>query len=139
MELEKYLRRRICEHHLFQPDIVGEEVISVSKNAKLYIFMDSTWTKEMSSRKLFKLKKRLATALQCRSIRLTEVRVGSLWLCYSILEKDFKHSELQIEQVESLINFGVKVLLQHISGCKYLQQMENACKYNCAFSPFHFI
>ena len=130
-ELDKYLRRRICEHHLFQPDIIGDEITSVSKNAKLYIFMDNTWTKEMSSRKLYKLKKRLSTALQCRNVRLTEVRVGSLWLCYSIMEKDFKHSKLQIEQVLSLINFGVKVLVEEISGCKYPQQMKNTCKYNC--------
>ena len=136
LELEKYLRRRICEHHLFQPDIVGDEVTSVSKNAKLYIFMDSTWTEEMSARKLYKLRKRLAAALQCRSIRLTEVRVGSLWFCYSILEKDFKHSELSMEQVLSLINFGVKALFEEISGCKYpTQKMENACKYYCASPP----
>ena len=135
-ELGKYLRRRICEHHLFQPDVVGEEVTSVSKNAKLYFFMDSTWTKEMSSWKLFKLKKRLATALQCRNIRLTKIRVGSLWLCYSIMEKDFKHSELSMEQVLNLINFGVKVLFEEISGCKYpVQKMENACKYD--FGSFH--
>ena len=135
MELEKYLRRRICEHHLFQPDIVGDEVTTVSKNAKLYIFMDSTWTKDMSSRKMHKLKKKLATVLQSRKIRLTEVRVGSLYLCYSILEKDFTHTELQIEQILSLINIGVKVLFEEISGCKYSNQMEKTCKYDCASPP----
>ena len=132
MELEKYLRRRICEHHLFQPDIVGDEVTTVSKNAKLYTFMDSTWTKDMSSRKMHKLKNKLATVLQCRKIRLTEVKVGSLYLCYSILEKDFTHTELQIEQILSLINIGVKALSEEISGYKYSEKMEKTCKYNCA-------
>ena len=131
LKLEKYLSRRICEHHLFQPDIVGDEVTTVSKNAKLYIFMDSTWTEDMSSRKMSKLTKKLATVLQSR-IRLTEVRVGSLYLCYSILEKDFTHTELQIEQILSLINIGVKVLFEEISGCKYSKQMEKTCKCKCA-------
>ena len=138
MELENYLRRRICEHHLFHPDIVGTEVMSVSKNAKLYIFMDSTWTKDMSSRKLLKLKKRLATVLQCHLMRLTEIRIGSLCFCYTILEKDFQHSELPIKQVLNLINFGVKKYeLEEISGCKYLQQMEKTCKYmnDCESHP----
>ena len=129
MELEKYLRRRICEHHLFHPDIVGTEVVSVSPNAKLYIFMDSTWTRDMSSRKLFKLKKRLAAVLECRHIRLTEIRVGSLCFCYTILEKGFEHNELKIEQVLSLINFGVKRLDEEIYGYKYSKKMEETCKY----------
>ena len=135
LELEKYLRRRICEHHLFQPDIVGDEVTTVSKNAKLYIFMDNTWTKDMSSSKMRKLKKKLATVLQCRNIRLTKVKLGSLCLCYSILEKDFTHTELQIEQILSLINIGVKVLSEEISGCKYSEQMEKTCKYNRTSQP----
>ena len=129
MELEKYLRRRICEHHLFHPDIVGTEVVSVSQNAKLYVFMDSTWTRDMSSRKLFKLKKRLAAVLECAHIRLTEIRLGSLCFCYTILENGFEHSELKIEQVLSLINFGVKRLDEEIYGCKYSKQMEETCKY----------
>ena len=129
MELENYLRRRICEHHLFQPDVIGTEVVSVSPNAKLYVFMDSTWTKDMSSIKLFKLKKRLATVLQCRHIRITEIRVGSLCFCFSILEDNFEPSELQINQVLSLINFGVKVLSHEISGCEHSKlHMEKACK-----------
>ena len=129
MELENYLRRRICEHHLFHPDIVGTEVVSVSQNAKLYVFMDSTWTRDMSSRKLFKLKKRLAAVLKCAHIRLTEIRVGSLCFCYTILENGFEHSELKIEQVLSLINFGVKRLDEEIYGYKYSNEMEETCKY----------
>ena len=129
MVLENYLRRRICEHHLFHPDIVGTEVISVSQNAKLYVFMDSTWTRDMSSRKLLKLKKRLAAVLECGHIRLTEIRVGSLCFCYTILQNGFENSELQIEQVLSLINFGVKALLEEINGCKYSKKMEETCKY----------
>ena len=131
MELENYLRRRICEHDLFHPDIVGTEVVSVSQtqNAKLYVFMDSTWTRDMSSRKLFKLNKRLAAVLKCRHIRLTEIRVGSLCFCYTILENGFEHSELKIEQVLSLINFGVKRLDKEIYGCKYSKKMEETCKY----------
>ena len=129
MELENYLRRRICEHHLFHPDIVGTEVVSVSENAKLYVFMDSTWTRDMSSRKLFKLKKRLAAVLECAHIRLTKIRVGSLCFCYTILTKDFEHSELKIEQVLSLINFGVKRLDEEIYDCKYSKKMEETCKY----------
>ena len=128
MELENYLRRRICEHHLFQPDVVGTQVMSVSPNAKLYVFMDSTWTRDMCSIKLLKLKKRLATLLQCQHIRLTEIRVGSLRFCFSILEKDFGLSELQIDQVLSLINVGVKVLSHEISGCEHSKHMEKACK-----------
>ena len=126
IELENYLRRRICEHHLFHPDIVGT---AVSQNAKLYFFMDSTWTRDMSSRKLFKLKKRLAAVLECRHIRLTEIRVGSLCFCYTILEKGFEHSERKIEQVLSLINFGIKRLDEEIYGCKYSKKMEETCKY----------
>ena len=76
MKLDSYLRRRICEHHLFHPDVVGDEVVSVSENAKLYVFMDITWTRDMSSRRLFRLKKRLAVILGCSHIRLTEIRVG---------------------------------------------------------------
>ena len=129
MELDNYLRRRICEHHLFHPDIVGTKVVSVSQNAKLYIFMDSTWTKDMCSRKLFKLKKRLAEVLNCRHIRLTEIRVGSLCFCYTILVNGFEHSELKIEQVLSLINFGVKRLDEEIYGCIYSKKMEETCKY----------
>ena len=129
LELNNYLRRRICEHHLFHPDIVGTEIASVSQNAKLYIFMDSTWTRDMSSRKLFKLKKRLAEVLNCRHIRLTEIRLGSLCFCYTILVNGFEHSELKIEQVMSLINFGVKRLDEEIYDCKYSKKMEETCKY----------
>ena len=136
MELENYLRRRICEHHLFQPDVVGTEVMSVSQNAKLYVFMDSTWTREMSSIKLLKLKKRLSTVLQCQHIRLTNIRVGSLCFCFSILEENFAHSELQIKQVLRLINLGVKDLSQEISGSEHLKHMENSCKYDCG-TPMH--
>ena len=135
MELENYLKRRICEHHLFQSDVVGTEVMSVSPNAKLYVFMDSTWTKDMSSIKLFKLKKRLATVLQCRHIRLTEIRVGSLCFCFTILEEDFAHSELQIKQVLSLINLGVKVLSQEIGGFEHSKHMGKACKYDYGSPP----
>ena len=130
MELEMYLKRRICEHHLFQPDVVGTEVTSVSENAKIYIFMDSTWTKNMSLRKFHKFETRLATILQCRCIQLTEIRVGSLRFCYNTLEKDFTHTELSTEHVLSLINFGIKVLLEEINGCKHSKQMEKACKHN---------
>ena len=129
LELNNYLRRRICEHHLFHPDIVGTEVVPVSQNAKLYIFMDSTWTRDMSSRKLFKLRKRLTAVLECAHIRLTEIRVGSLCFCYTILENGFEHSELTIEQVLSLINLGVKRLDEEIYGCKYSKKMEETCKY----------
>ena len=129
MELDNYLRRRICEHYLFHPDIVGTEVVSVSQNVKLYFFMDSTWTRDMSSRKLFKLKKRLAAVLECRHIRLTEIRVGSLCLCFTILEKGFEHSELKIQQVLNLINFGVKRLDEKIFDCNYSKNMEATCKY----------
>ena len=135
MELENYLRRRICEHHLFHPDIVGTEVVSVSQNAKLYVFMDNTWTRDMSSIKLLKLKKRLAAVLQCRNIRLTEIRVGSLCFCFTILEEDFAHCELQIKQVLSLINLGVKVLSQEIGGFEHSRDMEKACKYDYGSLP----
>ena len=129
VELEMYLKTRICEHHLFQPDIVGNEVVSVSEKAKLYVFMDSTWTQDMSSRKMHKLKKRLATVLQCRHIQLTKIRVGSLCFCYTIIENGFEHMELNIDQVLSLINFGVKRLDEEIYGCKYSKKMEETCKY----------
>ena len=149
MELENYLRRRICEHHLFQPDAVGTEVMSVSPNAKLYVFMDSTWTRDMSSIKLLKLKKRLATVLQCQHIRLTEIRVGSLCFCFTILEEDFVHCELQIKQVLNLINLGVKVLSQEIADFEHSKHMEKACKYDygspplmvfglCSYAEFYF-
>ena len=132
VEFEKYLRRRICEHHLFQPDMVGTEIMSVSENAKVYIFMDSTWTKEMSLRKFYKLEKRLALVLQCRHIRLTKIMVGSLCFCYNILEKDLTQCEVNIEQLLTLINFGVKVLSEEIHGHKYSMIMDKACEYDRA-------
>ena len=128
-ELEMYLRRRICEHHLFEPSVVGTEVMSVSENAKLYIFMDSTWTRDMSLRKFHKFETRLATILQCRCIQLIEIRVGSLLFCYNTLEKDFTHTAIPIEHILSLINCGVKVLSEEIGGRKHSKQMEKACKH----------
>ena len=129
VELEMYLRRRICEHHLVQSSAVGTEVTSVSENAKLYIFMDSTWSRDMSLRKFHKFETRLATILQCRCIQLTEIRVGSLLFCYNTLEKDFTHTTLPIEHVLSLINFGVIALSEEINGRKHSKQMEKDCKY----------
>ena len=133
VKFDEYLRRRICEHHLFQPKDVGKEVISVSESAKVYIFMDGTWTKDTCLRKLYKLEKRLARVLQCRHIQLTEIRLGSLCFCYHILEKCDTHSELYHEQVLRLINFGVKDMLKETNGREYLIQMEKICKNNYTF------
>ena len=138
MELDMYLKRRICEHHLFRPDVVGKEVASVSENAKLYIFMDNTWTEDMSLNKFHKFETRLATLLQCHYIELMGIRVGSLCFCYNTLKKDFAHCELPIEQILGLINFGVKSLSEEISGREHSKQMEISCKFNCSFHPLLF-
>ena len=129
-ELDLYLRRRICEHHLFIPSTVGDEVTSVSENAKLYIFMDKFWTKDTSFKKLRNLEKLLATSLHCRHIQLTAITLGSVCFCFNILEKDFAHSKLQITPILDLINFGVKVLSEEISGHIHIQHMEEACEYD---------
>ena len=108
---------------------MGKEITSVSENAKLLIFMDGTWTKNISLRKFHKFETRLARVLQCHHIQLIKIRVGSLCFCYNTLEKVFAHGELPIEQALSLINFGVKGLSEEISGHKHLKQMEKTCKY----------
>ena len=132
VKLDKYLSMRICEHHLFHQKILGTEVTSVSQNAKLYLFMDSSWTKDMSQRKLYRLQRRIATVLDCGNIELKKIWVGSLHLCYNILQKDFAHRKFEIMQVLKLINFGVAVLQEEISGCKYSEHMEKTCKLLCS-------
>ena len=130
-KLDEYLSMRICEHLILTQN-VGTRVTSVSQNAKLYLFMDSTWTKDVHLRKLFRLQKRVAAVLRCGNIQLKAIWVGSLRFCYTILKKDFAHSELQTEQVLKLINFGIK----EISGYKFSSCMENACKFVYAFFVF---
>ena len=125
--LDKYFTMRICEHHLFHQNVVGIPVTSVSQNAKLYLFMDSTWTEKMSLRKLFRLQERITTVLQCGNIQLTAIRLGSLHFCYTVLNKEFAHHELQIQQVIKLINFGVAILQKKISGCEHFGHTEEAC------------
>ena len=126
MKLDVYLSMRICEHHIFTQN-VGTRVTSVSENAKLYLFMDSTWTKDVHLRKLFRLQKRVAAVLKCGNIQLKAIWVGSLRFCFNILKKDYAHSELQIKQILKLINYGIK----EISGYEYSKCMEKACKFVC--------
>ena len=126
MKLDVYLSMRICEHQIFTQNL-GTRVTSVSENAKLYLFMDSTWTKDVHLRKLFRLQKRVAAVLKCGNIQLKAIWVGSLCFCYNILKKDYAHSELQIQQILKLINFGIK----EISGYEYSKCMEKACKFVC--------
>ena len=127
-ELDFYLRRRICEHHLFQPDAVGTEVTSVSEKAQLYIFMDEFWTKDTSFRKLRNLEKWLATSLRCRHIQLKAITLGSLRFCFNILGENPTFNELHIMQVLDLIHFGVEVLSEEINGCLNLQKMDETCE-----------
>ena len=121
LKLDEYLSMRICEHQQY----VGTKVTSVTQPAELFLFMDSTWTKNLHLRKLYRLQRRVATVLECGNIQLKAIWVGSLCFCFEVLKKDFQHSELQIEQVLRLINFGVK----EISGCNYSQHMESACEF----------
>ena len=122
VSLDEYLKIRIGEHPLFEQTILGSRATSLTK---MYLYMDSTWTENLHQSKLYKLQKRVATLLECGNIELIAVWTGSLCLCYNILRKDFALSELHIEQVLKLINFGVK----EISGFEYSKNTEKACKF----------
>ena len=127
-ELDKYLMMRIRDNPLFQENA---EVTpdSVPQNGKLYLFMDDTWTKDLPQKKLYRLQRRVANVLQSSRFELIGIWVGSFYICYKVLKKDFTICELQIDQVLKLINFGVAGLQEHSSGCKY--SMEETCKYAC--------
>jgi hypothetical protein len=122
-KLDEYLKMRICDYDLYLQNKVR---IGAPSSSQLVLFMDSYWTGETSQKKLYRLESRIATVLKYGTVRLHKIRCSSLIVCYNISKKVFAHHKIQIEQVLELMNFGVMVLQEKISGCEYSECMETA-------------